>query len=160
MSSYNHIYIALFKGTGFFSRLIQKYTRSEYSHAALVFPITTPNTGTLLCIEALEGKGVIKTNNWIKPNNCELFRIECTEQQYYTMRNFALDQVGKKYDWATIFGFVLRRNQESRKSKEQWICSELVFSDVQVKGGIKLFSNTVEPFKVSPGLLRMSPVLP
>lgn len=145
------VQIALHQGPGLIARLIRWQTRSDYSHASLVF-----DDGAV--IEAREGYGVrcLDSLQQRPGETIELYEIEMNEDQAQEIYDFALAQVGKGYDWTMVARFVTRR-QESRSTTGKWFCSELVYAALQ-QGGITLLRRT-EPWEVSPGLLGKSPLL-
>jgi uncharacterized protein YycO len=140
--------IALYQSKGLLSRFIKWQTRSPFSHAALVF------TDDLL-VESMQGEGV-RVRPWKRTPDADLFRVLAMPAQEERMREFALRQVGKPYDYTMVVRFVTRE-QETRKSKGKWFCSELVFAAFKY-AGIDLLART-EPWEVSPGLLARSPLL-
>lgn len=149
------VYIALHQAPGLIARLIRWQTRSEYSHASLVFM----NDGEMDCvIEAREGHGVRCLEGLhAKPGELiDVCRVEMTEAQAQEIFEFALAQVGKSYDWTMVARFVTRR-QEARSSTGRWFCSELVYAAF-LQANINLLRRT-EPWEVSPGLLARSPLL-
>lgn len=138
------------------SRLIQWQTRGQYGHAALV-----NHAGDL--IEAMQGQGVIHDNiTKYPPSDYDLFRvvplININAKYYdpYQGWTFAENQIGKPYDWTMVVRFVTRR-QETRKTRGQWFCSELVFAALQASG-LPLLART-QPWEVSPAMLARSPYL-
>ena len=72
--------IALVRGTGWMSRLIQWQTRSEYSHAALV----VPDVGNgLLVVEAWQKSGVrvYRPTRREREEQMDFFSVEVTPQE-------------------------------------------------------------------------------
>jgi hypothetical protein len=67
--------------------------------------------------------------------------------------DFALAQVGKKYDYAGITGFLVRKDIQKA---ERWFCSELVAAAFESAGAMLLRQ---PPHKIDPGTLRSSPLL-
>lgn len=144
--------IAFFKPTGIIGNLIKWQTRGKYSHVGLTFSFDPYDA---INIESKEGKGVRRIESKAYSLNADLYRVSgITPEQVERVYNFAFDQVGKKYDWSSVFRFVSRR-QASRRSSGVWFCSELVFAAL-AEAGIRLFINT-EPWEVSPGMLCRSP---
>lgn len=143
--------ICLHKGKGLISKLIQWQTRSEYSHASMMMPDG-------LIIEAREGKGVraLWKQEPKKGEVIDHFWIDATEEQIEKMVTFARSQLGKSYDYTMVLRFISRR-QANRSQSEKWFCSEFVFATCMV-AGINLL-RTTEPWRVSPGLLALSPKL-
>ena len=70
--------------------------------------------------------------------------------------NWALQQVGKKYDFRMVMRF-LPRWGETKGSRDKYFCSELV-SMAFVVGGFPLLKR-IKTAYISPGLLRVSPFL-
>jgi uncharacterized protein YycO len=143
--------IRLHSSSGLFGSLIRWQTRSRYSHASIEFP-------NEIVIEAREGCGV---HSLLAPRpsddeTVDRFLVHASEYQVERVRAFCLDQLGKPYDWTMVLRFISRR-QESRKSRGQWFCSELVFAAC-LQAGIVLLRDT-QPWEVSPGLLARSPFL-
>jgi uncharacterized protein YycO len=143
--------IALYKGRSLLSRLIRWRTWSEYSHAAWVCP-----DGSV--IEAWKG-GVRHAPGPLVQHEpgteVDLFEVKglCVAKAW-RVQEFLLRQIGKPYDYAGILGFVLAAKTEN---PDCWFCSELVFA--ALKGvGVELLSR-VPPWKVSPGMLAVSPFL-
>ena len=66
---------------------------------------------------------------------------------------FAIDQVGKAYDYRGITGFLTRKDHNSA---EKWFCSELVSAAFDA-AGVPLLRN--EAHKIAPGDLATSPLL-
>lgn len=145
------VFIALHRGPGLIGTLIRWQTRSPYSHASIVLRQAA-------VIESREGIGV----RWLSKlqpaagEQIDLFAVELTIDQANKLEAFLLAQLGKRYDWSSVLRFVSRR-QASRRSREVWFCSELVFAAFQ-HVGINLLART-EPWEVSPGLLSRSPLI-
>lgn len=146
--------VALFRNQSFVSRAIKFVTRSPYSHAAIIL-----DDGTV--IEAKEFHGVRQVNSLTellnKKSIVDIFDFDATEDQKQIITNFLLKQVGKKYDYWMVFGFIWHATRESRKSSGRWFCSELVFAALE-KAGILLLNN-VEPWMVAPSLISYSNIL-
>lgn len=162
-------------------RLIRWQTRSEYSHAALVFSrellshiddlaplqkqfeggveVNHELTHKLVTIEAREFRGVRLTEGVVKAigANVDLFSVRGLGLDHLVLAwEFAKAQLGKDYDYTMVARFISRR-QESRSTSDKWFCSELAFAAIR-KAGIELLRGT-EPWEVSPGLLARSPLL-
>lgn len=145
--------IGLYRGTSLLSRMIRLRTWSEYSHAAWI-----EQTGSV--VEAWKRKGVrysSDVNTGHTPGTViDLFDVPLTQEQMDVVRKFLAHQVGKKYDWRGVLHFITKRHEYSR-DQERWFCSELIFSAFKA-AGVELLSR-VEPWKVSPAMLAMSPLL-
>lgn len=139
--------ILLFRGRGIVSALIRWQSRGQYSHAAILMP-----NGRI--IESWQGAGVRikKLTDW---SDIDAFTIPgMTIPQWDTAINYALRQVGKKYDYLGVARFVSRRPSPE---DDKWFCSELVYRALQ-ESGVHLFAR-LEPWAVSPALISHSPLL-
>ena len=107
-----------YKGESFFDRLIRRWTKSEYSHVAL-----------LRGEEIIEAKilvGVRKTR-WTnhKPCSYDVFDIvqAITKTQDDAIWKAAESQIGKDYDLIGLLGYASKTGINARS---KWFCSELV----------------------------------
>lgn len=144
--------IALHRGTGLISRLIQWQQRGEWSHASVVL-----RSGAM--IESREFIGVRQlpklTAN--KGEFIQVFQVECTDEQAEAVEAFLKAQIGKSYDWPMVFGFVSRSTVEGQQSGGKWFCSELAFAAFRA-GDIHLLAR-IDPWEVSPPHLSYSTLL-
>lgn len=144
------IYIGQYYGKSLVSKLIQWKTWSDISHTSAFLP------DQKTVIEAWGG-GVIN-RPWREGHTpgtrVDLFFVECAEKQVGDFYSFLSSQIGKKYDFSGIFGFAFSAKTQA---KDKWFCSELIFAAAQF-AGIDLLRR-IEPHKVSPGLLQVSPKL-
>ena len=141
--------VAFFKGTDFVSKTILFISRGGFTHAEIVL-----DDGTSIGSKAF--KGVHLTENAL--DNSEIvatFDVKTTARQKDIIESFLRDQIGKKYDYLSIIGFVVYASGDGRKQYGKWFCSELVFAAFK-KAGIRLLQR-VEPWKVSPTILSYSP---
>jgi len=143
--------IALTRGNHIVSRLIRRFTRGQYSHAAMILKDDS-------VIESVS-KGVCKFPKLQlgKNETANIYWVETTKEQEKIIEEFLHKQVGKKFDNWMIFGFILFTGKERRKSRKRWFCSELVFAAFE-KAGINLLERT-EPWLISPTMLSYSPKL-
>lgn len=147
------VLVCLHRGPGVIGRLIRWQTRADYSHASLLFP----GRGV---IESREFKGV-RALPELTPapgeviDACAVRGLTCDQEQ--KVFDFAQAQLGKRYDWPMVFGFVSRSPIEGHQSEGRWFCSELAFAAVR-HAGVDLLRG-IEPWEVSPGLLSYSPFL-
>ena len=134
--------ILLFKGKGWISRLIRWQTRSIYSHAAILVGVDT-------IIEAWQGTGVRKKKitRW---DDIDAFRIYCSDRQKKDVIEFLHKQLGKKYDYRSVFRFLIKI---PAGINDKWFCSELAF-DALLTGRMQVLNN-IEPEEVSPAHLRL-----
>lgn len=139
--------ILLFHGRGLISALIRWQTRGRYSHAALLLP-----DGRI--VEAWSGDGVRvkRLTDW---SGVDCYMIPgMTAAQWDDAIAFALDQLGKGYDYWAIVRFISR---ERMPDNDRWFCSELVFAAIE-HAGVRLFERT-HSWSISPGTLEISPLL-
>jgi len=142
--------IALYKGTSALSRLIRWRTWSDYSHAAWVFPDQS-------VIEAWKG-GVTHAPSILAGHapdtEVHLFTLDLTIEQRWAIQDFLIAQIGKPYDYGGILGFLTASKTEH---PNRWFCSELLFSALK-QAKVCLLAR-IPAWKVSPGLLALSPLL-
>ena len=140
--------ILLFRGRGIVSNLIRWQSRGQYSHAAILMP-----DGQI--VESWQGAGVrVKTlSDW---DDIDAFTIPgMPDAAWDDAIGFALDQVGKGYDYVGVARFITR--QKGYPDLKKWFCSELVFAALEWVGWAPF--DRIEPWAVSPGLLLVSPKL-
>jgi uncharacterized protein YycO len=87
----------------------------------------------------------------------DVFEVNTTSEQDEIIKDFLTRQIGKKYDYLALIGFVLHTTKESRKQLSRWICSELVFAAFQ-KANINLLDR-IDAWKVSPTILSYSTIM-
>ena len=118
----NDVYVQVrgYKGAGFGSKFIQRWTRSEYSHVSLCFYLGH----TEVEVEALQFKGVIShPPHSAKKKVFDVFDVPLNYMQVMGAHSLAMSLVGAKYDWMAIRAFVRHRKNHSL---DKWICSETV----------------------------------
>ena len=146
--------ILFYKGTSFVDKSILFISRGGYSHCSIVL-----NNGSL--IEAKPFKRVHRCSSIIselKSNTIiDIFDVTTTSEQDKIIEDFLISQIGKKYDYLSIIGFVLYTSESGRKAYKHWICSELVFVAFR-KAGINLLER-VDAWKVSPTILSYNTVM-
>lgn len=100
------------------SRAIKFQTRSKYSHAAVML-----DDGSV--IEAWQGEGVRhiqSPTDGHKPGTpIDVFNIDA-EYDTGLVEAFLINQLGKKYDYKSVFRFISRRDTAL---DDAWFCSEL-----------------------------------
>lgn len=153
-----------------YSRLIQRATRSPYSHVGMALwmgPYGRPNLRRLCCLEAIEPGGVRVIP---LPPYLEDCRARCWPVAWYgildaslaidTTIDFALAQWGQRYasprQFALSWGPVTRRIRRALglrvnldNDPQRWFCSELMAAALQA-GGAALPGNKI-PATMSPG---------
>jgi uncharacterized protein YycO len=145
--------IAIYRGKSVVSRIIRAINWSQYSHVAWVDDID----GTVIEAWHIGGVAHVKTpsSNHTPGTAVDLF-IVLDEEPHHTamIREFLMAQVGKKYDFAGILGFIFRATHLQRKQK--WFCSELV-AEAYATAGLPLLR--IPSHKIYPGMLAGSPML-
>lgn len=107
--------IILGRRNSFSSYMIRLFTWSKWSHVAIILEdgYTT--------IEATASLGVVRSNmNNFKKRYPDYVIMDIPATKGWQSR--ALSQIGKPYDWAAIYGIVLRGDWQS---PSKWICTEL-----------------------------------
>ena len=98
------------------SWLIRLFTFSKFSHMAMRISDDLVVDSTLLTgVRCILFKDFIK-----KYPGCEQLEIQLPNEANAV--NFALNQVGKPYDWTALVGMVLQRKWHEEDS---WFCNEL-----------------------------------
>jgi uncharacterized protein YycO len=144
--------ILLYSDPGIIGTLIRWQTRSPVNHAAIligddVYEATMPR---------------VRVRRFGRRDElAEVYAIEdlCFGPGTHgeaSVRRFLLKQLGKPYDFSSVARFVTRK-QERRESAGHWFCSELVYAAL-AKAGLRVLERS-EPWEVSPGMLRRSPLL-
>ena len=94
------------------------FTWSRYSHVELLFSDDT-------CISSIGTKGVLmRSKGQILARNVEYLikEIPTTAIQEAIIREFAMSQLGKPYDWGAVLGLPFRGRWDS---DNRWFCPEL-----------------------------------
>ena len=104
------IYLRFSTTKNIFSKFIRSFERSNYSHVSIVHP-----EGYL--VSAIY-KGVKKLPLDYYPTYQD-FCVDAPKE----VLDFALSQLGKRYDFLALFAFLFMRKWDE---KSAWICSELV----------------------------------
>ena len=143
--------VALFKGHGVVSSLIQWQTRSIYSHAAIWLPGTERTV-----IESREFAGVREheytPEEWAA---VDLFDVAGSDHLTWQIAlSFARAQIGMPYDYWSVARFLTKR---PARENGTWFCSELVHKALSA-AGIRLLAR-IPSAEVSPGELAVSPLL-
>ena len=148
--------IGLYKGTSPISRIIRWRTWSDYSHAAWLEE-TEPYKYEVY--EAWQNGGVQHHQDYHSSNHkpgtlIDLFRVDMTMDQHFRAIGFLKCEIGKKYDFRGVLKFITRTGGQDQGA---WFCSELIMAACLWVDCPLLCR--VEPWKVDPGMLRLSPKL-
>lgn len=93
-----------------FDKLIRWYTKSKYSHCEIVID------GIAYTADAWAGEVVVRPVATFNPDNWDVVDIAAPVDVGWLNQ-----QLGKKYDWLGIFGFLLWNTEDPSR----WYCSEL-----------------------------------
>lgn len=141
--------ICLHRGRGFISRIIRWQTRGPYSHASILL-----DDGRVLESREFKGVRILDKLSPARGESIDIFEITAPLPNEAAAIQWALKQVGKKYDYHSIIRFVTRQQQD-RTDSGKWFCSEYVFATI-AKAGLRLLSR-IEPWAVDPNRLSTSP---
>lgn len=126
-----------------FDKAIRLNTGSPITHVELEFPDGQ-------CWSSIDGVGVRFVNSESlkldAPGEWLSLSVDLTVKQLSDVRDFALSQLGKKYDWAGILGFVLPWGCHD---DNDLFCSEACLRALQVFGdfpGVKAW--TISPARL------------
>lgn len=149
--NFEEIEIGLYKRNNLVSKIIRFLTRGQYSHSAIKI--------NNFVFEAKEFNRVCESTDWIikKGDSIDIYAIEIPSSEKLKLANFLGQQIGKKYDYMMVLGFLFFVTSEKRRSRGKWFCSELIFAALKKINVIIL--NNVEAWKVHPSELSYSPLL-
>jgi uncharacterized protein YycO len=146
------MYILQYQGISLASRLIKLVTWGIYSHTALA------NSAGFVC-EAWEHGGVTHTTNpWENHTlgtKISIYKLKCTLEQETMIMDRAVSQLGHKYDWQALFGFLPILRNLWKNDSNKWFCSHFAAWACR-QGGVPLFSQTAPLYKVSPSRITWS----
>ena len=103
------------------SRLMAWFTRSRYTHVALLSP---GGDYVLEATGASDPTGVRYLPTWLwqsRHPDCIARVAETPDAK--TVWRLAETQADKPYDWGYLLGFLLRRNWQDQ---DKWVCHELI----------------------------------
>lgn len=141
--------ILLYPGHGLIGAATRWQTWGPYGHAALW-------VGEDEVIEADAFQGVV-SRRADDVRTADVFHVETSEDVARSAIAFARKQIGKPYDWGGVLRFLSRRPESLFRWQDSWFCSELVYAAFMA-GGQRLLRSS-EPWRVSPSLLGLSPLL-
>lgn len=154
MMNNHYIYYGQYTGISFISMLIRRFTWHKRSHSAAFF--SPDEKGNFHKVIEAWHIGGVQERAWTEGHSpgtkIDVYRVPCESTQAVVFYLTLKKEIGKKYDWLGILGFLLRSNVQNKK---RWFCSELVFYAAQ-RAGITLLTN-VEPCQVYPGMLDEVP---
>ncbi len=145
------IRIAQYKGSSIISRVIKFISWGAYSHTGIIL-------GDGLIVEAWQGSNsvrVIKSlSDGHKPGTpVDIYSVRMGVEQERLFTEYVEAQIGKKYDYWGIWGFLRRKDLQRGES---WFCSELFAAGCE-KAGVSLLNNLL-PSQTSPSMITRSPI--
>jgi uncharacterized protein YycO len=148
------MYVALYKGRSWTSKLIRWFTRSEYSHAAWV-----EKSGKTW--ESWEPGGVRTVPSPLVGHDprtpIDFFFVQgMDELSAQIVSDFFAKHLGKPYDFWGVIGFISRRSRQV--GDPRWFCSEILIEALRA-GGINILAARLESYKVTPRDVAVSPLL-
>lgn len=137
------IKVHFYKGTAFFSRLIQWRTFSPYSHVSI--------SHESIIYEAVEGVWVraVLARELPPKSLADTIEIEVPQDQLKEALVFAINQLGKPYNWVGIFLYFWF-NFPNKKKWNSWYCSEFAVEFLERCGIIEK-----QKYQHSPGSLQI-----
>ena len=131
------------------SRAIMWFTHGQFSHVDVVLP-----SGELLGArnDSVGGKppGVqVRPRGYTQFSKRVIMELTPTLAQEKSFYDFLMRQVGKPYDHAAIWGFLVNRDWRERDS---WICSELIAATLEessIIARLYALASTVDPVDLS-----------
>jgi uncharacterized protein YycO len=143
--------IVFFKPTTVIGHIICFISRGQYSHCGLLLDDNS-------FIEALPFTKVRHISQLdAKRYNVKItkaFQVNTTPEERKSMTDFLMLQIGKSYDYWSIFGIIWNGSDAGRKMYKKWFCSEIVFAAFQ-KVNINLLED-IPAWKTTPVLLSYS----
>ena len=149
------VYVGAYYGLSLVSWGIQTATWGPISHTALI-----KENGNV--IESWHKGGVLLNNTpWelhTRKTKIGIFELTYDGTEVWEK---ALAEVGKKYDFKALMGFIPALRYFHKNDPKRWFCSELVSYACRLKGqrGTALFNSTLPHHKVDPTRLCSSPNL-
>ena len=130
--------------TGFFSRLIRRWTRETYSHVAIVYSI---NGVRVKIVEASDKKGIrFSAINKLLPAYVFYIKDGLTSET----RDFINSKIGQKYSW---FDCLRAAFHCKPRHDDKWQCAEFA-NAVLRKGGFLVDEKAITPGKLVKEVLK------
>jgi hypothetical protein len=97
--------------------IVAHWTRGPYSHCELLF-----SDGMAFSSSPRDGGTRFKQIEF-KPHHWDLYPLSVDGEKEAAIRLWCEGQLGKKYDWLGIFGFVVKNS--AIQDPKKWYCSEI-----------------------------------
>ena len=155
--------VLLFRGSLLHSRIIQRWTRSVYSHVGLALWIRTDGVKRLMVIEAMEGRGIqlFPLSEYLqKGDHVDWFAITDESIQRDKVIAWAMTRLGRDYasPWQFLrsFGFISKRianalGLATKVDQNRWFCSWFAAQALRAGGWIPPEADRLPPEQSSPG---------
>lgn len=146
--------IVLYKPYDTLDKIISFFSRGNYSHVAIMM-----NDGSLIDIRPFKKIRKIPYIHYGRNQNqkVEIYNVVTTTQQDEIINDFLNKQIGKGYDYFSVFGFIINKSELGRKQYGKWFCSELVYCAFK-KVNINLLER-IKQWEVTPVILSYSNLL-
>lgn len=150
------IKVIFYQGKSWIDWLIRLFTKSKYSHVAIVYfhQHTNIEEDSFTLIEAHPKKGVIMRLNTHSYNNCkaDIYNLKCNRDDARKIWDYCVSKIGKIYDYAGFLSFVI---PGLKQWKAAYFCSELI---TEAFGRIGYIPNE-EAYKTTPKELSKERIL-
>lgn len=155
--------VLLFRGSFLHSRVIQRWTRSVYSHVGLALWISTDGVRRLTVIEAREGSGVrlFPLSEYLaRGDHVDWFAITEDSINREKVVGWAMARLGRDYAsaWQLLrsFGFISKRLANwlgipTKVDQERWFCSWFAAHALRDGGWTPPPSDLIPPELHTPG---------
>lgn len=146
--------IVLYKPYDTLDKIISFFSRGDYSHAAIMM-----NDGSLIDVRPFKKIRKIPNIHYERSQNqkVEIYNVNTTKDEDLIINDFLNRQIGKGYDYLSVFGFIVNKTELGRKQYGKWFCSELIFCAFK-KVGINLLER-IRQWDVTPVILSYSNLL-
>ncbi len=163
--------VLLFRGSLLHSRIIQRWTRSVYSHVGLALWVRTDGVKRLMIIEAMEGRGIqlFPLSEYLqRGDHVDWFSITEESIQRDKVVAWAMARLGRDYasPWQFLrsFGFLSKRianylGLATKVDHNRWFCSWFAAQALRAGGWIPPESERLPPEQSSPGDIALYPCL-
>jgi len=155
--------VLLFRGSLLHSRIIQRWTRSVYSHVGLALWIKADGVQRLMVIEAREGSGVrlFPLSEYLaRGDHVDWFAITDSGLSREKTIGWGMDRLGRAYasPWQFLrsFGLVSKRLSNwlglpTKVDQDRWFCSWFAAQALRAGGWVPSPSDDQPPEKCTPG---------
>ena len=163
--------VLLFRGSLLRSRIIQRCTRSVYSHVGLALRIRADGVRRLMVVEALEGRGVqlFPLSEYLhRGDHVDWFAITDESIHRDKVIAWAMARLGRDYasPWQFLrsFGFLTKRlcnalGLPTKVDQDRWFCSWFAAQALRAGGWRPPANERLPPEQYTPGDIALFPCL-